>query len=191
MGGEPRKTHGLAPKGKKAKVKTKKPKRYQPRVDIWGAISHNKPLAIDIKTSEDRKKEGVKGYGKKWVKLFLRKKVAPKIAKMSQNIIVNMDRGFHFRPDEIEDELKKGGATNIDDVWIFPTNGGKLCNPLDNTLWHSMKEKVRKKHPEDETATVKAVKKAFMDTTSKDLHAYYRNCGLTYGSDAYKDLNVE
>jgi hypothetical protein len=66
MGGEPRKTHGLAPKGKKAKVKTKKPKRYQPRVDIWGAISHNKPLAIDIKTSEDRKKEGVKGYGKKW-----------------------------------------------------------------------------------------------------------------------------
>ena len=45
-----------------------------------------------------------------------------------------MDRGFHFTPDEIEEELKKGGAQNIDDVWIFPPNAGKLCDPLDNTL---------------------------------------------------------
>ena len=109
---------------------------------------------------------------------------------MGQKIIVSMDRGFHFTPDEIEDELKKGGASNIEDVWLLPVNAGKLCNPLDNTLWHSMKEKVRKNHPQDETATAKAVKKAFMNTTSKDLHAYYRNCGLTHGSDPYKDLNV-
>jgi len=92
-----------------------------------------------------------------------------------------MDRGFHFTPDEIENELKEGGAGNIDDIWIFPPNGGKLCNPLDNTLWHSMKAKVRKTQPTDEKATAKAVKKAFINIPAQDLHAYYRNCALTKG----------
>jgi hypothetical protein len=189
MNSEPRPTRSLAPAGKKAKVRTKKPKRYQPRLDIWGAISYNKPLAIDIQTSAQRKKRGVKGYGKKDVKTFLRKKVAPQVAKMKEKVIVGMDRGFHFKPHEIEDELKKGGAKNIDDVWIFPTNAGKLCNPLDNNLWHSMKQNVRKDHPDGEDATAKVVKKVFMKTPSKDLHAYYRNCALTYGKDPYESLN--
>ena len=109
---------------------------------------------------------------------------------MNQDVIVSMDRGFHFKPDEIENELKKGGARNIEDVWIFPPNAGKLCNPLDNTLWHSMKQKVRKNHPDDEKETAKAVKKAFMGTPTKELHAYYRNCALTHGQDPYKDLDV-
>ena len=88
-----RPTHGLAPKGKKAKVKSNKPEKYQPRVDMWGAISYNKPLAFDIKTSEDRKKEDVKGYRKKHLKTFLRKKLAPKISTMQSKVILNME-GF-------------------------------------------------------------------------------------------------
>ena len=188
MKAEPRKLYGLAPKGKKARVVTNKPERYQARLDIWGAISYNKPLAIDIKTSEDRKKKGVKGYGKKDVKTFLRTKVAPKVAEMREDVILCMDRGFHFRPEEVDDELKKGGAQNIEDVWIFPVNGGKWCNPLDNNLWHSMKQRVRRQAPEDEKATAKMVKKTFMSIPAKDLRSYYRNCALTSRTDPYKDL---
>ena len=188
MKGEPRRTHGLAPKGKKAKVVTKKAESYQPRLDIWGAISYHKPLAVDIQTSEDRKKKGVKGYGKNDVRDFLRKKVAPQLSKMHGKFIVCMDRGFHFTADDVEDELKRGGATNVEDIWIFPTNGGKLCNPLDNTLWHSMKQQVRRTNPKDEKATAKAVKKTFMNIKAKDLHSYYQNCALTRGTNPYKDL---
>ena len=63
------------------------------------------------------------------MKTFLRKKVAPQVAKMRDNVIVGMDRGFHFKPHEVEDELKKGGAKNIEDVWIFPTNAGNCATP--------------------------------------------------------------
>ena len=178
----------MAPKGKKAKVTTQQAESYKPRLDIWGAISYNRPLAIDIKTPEDRKKKGVKGYGKKDVKLFLKRKVAPQVARMHGNVIVCMDRGFHFQAHEVENELKQGGASNIEDVWIFPVNGGKVCNPLDNTLWHSMKEQVRRVHPKDEKATVRAVKRVFMNVKAQDLHSYYRNCALTRPSDPYKDL---
>jgi hypothetical protein len=61
----------------------------------------------------------VKGYGKKDVKLFLREKVAPEVKKICDSVIVCLDRGFHFKPDEVEDELKAGGAGNIEDVWSF------------------------------------------------------------------------
>lgn len=185
---EARRGYGLAPKGKKAKVETKKQENYQPRLDIWGAVTYNRPLAIDIQTSEDRKKKGVKGYGKKDVKLFLRKKVAPEVKKIRDSVIVCLDRGFHFKPDEVEDELKAGGAGNIEDVWIFPTNGGKVCNPLDNTLWHSMKQRVRRNAPKDEPEARRVVKKTFMNISAKDLRSYFKNCGLNRGTDPYKDL---
>jgi len=53
---------------------------------------------------------------------------------MRTNVIINMDRGFHCKSGELIDELKAGGAENVEDVWFFPPNAGKLCNPLDNTL---------------------------------------------------------
>src|SRR6185437_595170 len=87
MKAESRRGYGLAPKGKKAKVVTKQAESYQPRLDIWGAISYNNPIAIDIKTSEDRKKKGVKGYGKNDVKSFLRNKVASKVKKFRDKVI--------------------------------------------------------------------------------------------------------
>ena len=96
---EPRRLHGLAPKGKKARVATKKQERYQ--LDIWGAFSYHKPLALAIQDSEERKRKKVRGYGKKDVKKFLRTKV--QVAKLKENVIVNMDRGFHFLPEEIEE----------------------------------------------------------------------------------------
>ena len=164
--------YGLAPKGKKAKIKTEKPSAYHPRVDMWGAISYNKPLAFDIKTSKDRKQEGVKGYRKKHLKLFLKKKVAPKIANLSCNVILNMDRGFKCSSEELAEALKAGGAKNVEDVWIFPPNAGKLCNPLDNTLWHSMKQRVRKEKPNSEEELAKAAKKTFMKISPKDIHSY-------------------
>lgn len=185
---EARRGYGLAPKGEKAKVETKQPASYQPRLDIWGAISYNRPVAIDIQTSEDRKERGVRGYGKKDVKVFLRRKVAPEVQKICDSVIVCMDRGFHFKPDEIEYELKEGGAANIEDVWIFPRNGGKVCNPLDNTLWHSMKQRVRRSAPKDEAAASRLVKKTFMNIAGKDLRSYYKKCALTRRTDPYKDL---
>ena len=74
------------------------------------------------------------------------------------------------------------------DAWIFPEGAGKLCNPLDNTLWHSLKERVRNHEPKDEISTAKSLKKEFMAISAKDIHAYYRHCSLTHGQDLHKDL---
>ena len=55
MRAEPRSLTGLAPIGQIPKTRAKKPEKYQPRVDIFGAISYNQPLACETKTSVQRK----------------------------------------------------------------------------------------------------------------------------------------
>ena len=84
MRAEPRKLKGLAPKGKAAVTKASKPEKYEPRVDMYGAISYTAPLACETVTSAERKtitntrtgKKGVKGYTKSMLKNFLQKEIS-------------------------------------------------------------------------------------------------------------------
>jgi len=82
MRAEPRNLKGLAPKGQPAVTKASKPEKYEPRVDMYGAIAYTGPLACETVTSTQRreivntrtKKKGVKGYTKSMLKKFLKEK---------------------------------------------------------------------------------------------------------------------
>ena len=160
---EPRKLRALAPRGNTPRVTATRHEKYEPRVDMWGAIAYSGPLACETFTSQQRKnviktrsgKKGVKGYTKPMVKNFLKKKLAPKIKKLKGKPILCMDKGLHFKEEEVKEAIEDGGATNLHDVWIFPTNTAKFVSPLDNTLWHGLKERVRARKPDtDSTARV-------------------------------------
>lgn len=195
---EPRKQTGLAPSGQTPKTTAEKAEKYEPRVDIMGAISYNGPLACETKTSKQRKaipnprkkgKLGVKGYTKGMVKDFLKDQVAPKIKDMKvKKVIVCIDKGLAFKEEEAKEQLRLGGAKNLDDVWIMATNIAKHVNPLDNNFWHSLKERVRARKPKTEAGTAKIVKEEFMAISPTDIQSYYRNCKLTHGSDPNEDL---
>jgi hypothetical protein len=71
-----------------------------------GAISYYAPLAVETKTSKQRRatpnprkgKIGVKGYTKDMVKNFLKDKLAPKIKDMKvKEVIVCMDKGLFLK----------------------------------------------------------------------------------------------
>jgi hypothetical protein len=194
---EPRRLTGLAPVGKTPKTTTKKAEKYEPRVDIMGAICFNKPLACETKTSKQRKaipnprkrKIGVKGYTKNMVCDFLRNELAPKIKELNvKNVVVCMDKGLSFKEEEARQQLLDGGAQNVKKVWILPTNVAKYVSPLDNTLWHSLKERVRARKPKSEAQTARIIKEEFMAISQMDIKNYYRNCKLTRGSDPAADL---
>jgi hypothetical protein len=194
---EPRSRTGLAPKGQMAKTTAKKPEKYEPRVDIMGAINYDMPLACETKTSSQRKstknkktgKKGVKGYTKEMVKKFLKNKLAPKIQTMkARKVIVCMDKGLAFKEDEAKEQLRLGGAQNVDKIWILPKDAAKYVSPLDNTLWHSLKDRVRARKPKSEPATARIINEEFMGISKTDIHNYFKNCKLNRGSDASEDL---
>ena len=123
------------------------------------------------------------------VKNFLKNKLAPKIKSMEvQKVIVCMDKGLAFKEQEAKEQLRLGGAHNVEKIWILPKDTAKYVSPLDNTLWHSLKEKVRARKPRSEAATARVIKEEFMGITQMEIHNYYRNCKLTHRSDPLEDL---
>ena len=64
-------------------------------------------------------------------------------------------------------------------MWILPKDTAKYVSPLDNTLWHSLKERVRARKPKSEAGTARIVNEEFMGISQKDIHNYYRNCRIT------------
>jgi hypothetical protein len=175
-------------------VRLREAEKYEPRVDIMGAIGYDAPLACETKTSKQRRsipnprkgKIGVKGYTKPMVKNFLRKKLAPKIKEMKvKEVVVCMDKGLS---QEAKEELWAGGAQNVKEICILPTNTAKYVIPLDNTLWHSVKQRVRARKPKSEEGTARIVKEEFMGISQKDIQSYFRNCKLTWRSDPSGDI---
>ena len=197
MRAEPRKLKGLAPKGQPAVTRASKPEKYEPRVDMYGAVAYTGPLVCETVTSTQRKaimntrtgKKGVRGYTKSMVKKFLREKMAPQIKRMKEKkVIIGLDKGLALKREEVLQEIAAGRARNIHDVWIFPTSTAKYVNPLDNTLWHSLKERVRERKPQTEDETAAAMEEEFMAISEADMKGYYRHCALTRRSDPFKDL---
>jgi hypothetical protein len=70
MRAEPRKLRGLASKGQSAKIKAEKAEKYEPRVDMYGAISYNGPLCLETKTSGQRKNSKQKNSKKRCSRLY-------------------------------------------------------------------------------------------------------------------------
>ena len=193
MRSEPRPLKGLARAGQTPKTTAEKAEKYEPRVDIMGAVGYHAPLACETKTSTQRRvipnprrnKIGVKGYTKPMVKNFLKNELAPKISEMKvKDVIVCMDKGLSFKEEEAKEQLRAGGAQNVKEVWILPTNSAKHISPLDNNLWHSLKERVRARKPRTEVGTARIIKQEFMSTSQ----SYFRNCRLTWRSDPSGDL---
>ena len=194
MRSEPRPLRGLAPSGQ---IPAEKAEKYEPRVDVMGAVGYHGPLAFETKTSTQRRviqnprknKIGVKGYTKPMVKNFLEKELAPKICEMKvKDVIVCMDKGLSFKEEEAKEQLRAGGARNVKGVWILPTNSAKRISPLDNNLWHSLKQRVRARKPRTEVGTARILKQEFMSISPTDIQSYYRNCRLTWRSDPSGDL---
>ena len=194
---EPRPLKGLSPIGQPANTSAEKPEKYEPRIDIMGAICYHGPLACETKTSKQRRaipnpkkgKIGVKGYTKSMVKNFLRMELSPKIQDTkAKEVIVCMDKGLAFKEDEAREQFRLGGASKVKAVWILPTNTAKYVSPLDNTLWHSLKERVRARKPKTEAGTARIVKQEFMRFTESEIQSHYRKCKLTRNSNPSEDL---
>lgn len=194
---EPRPRTGLALAGEPATTTAEKPEQYEPRIDIMGAISYDGPLACETKTSKQRratwnpkkKRKGVKGYTKPMVKKFLRYQLSPKIQDMAaEEVIVCMDKGLAFKEEEAKEQFRLGGTLKVKSVWILPRDTAKYVNPLDNTLWHTLKERVRARKSRTEAGTARIVKQVFMAFTRSEIQQYFKKCKLKRNSNVSEDL---
>ena len=98
-----------------------------------------------------------------------------------------MDKGLNFKPDEVKEELKAGGA-EVEDMWILPTGTAKHISPLDNCIWHDVKEETRKRVPKDENEIAETMHDVFLALDAEKLKHHYSHNALTTSSDFYQGL---
>jgi hypothetical protein len=185
-----RRRYGLAPKGKKAKVSTRKPSRYTPRVDVMGACVGDHVLDLDVLTPDQRKKAGVKGYTKARVLKWFRETLALNIQALHrEGIVVVVDKALSMKPDEAKGALVAGGCSEDVQVWVMETNIAKHCSPLDNAIWHEWKDMVRNEQPINESSLLRIIQRQWHSLDSQHVTNYYRKCALTGGSDVTRGLD--
>jgi hypothetical protein len=186
---EPQPSMGLAPKGHAAKSVSKRRESYKHRVDFCCAISLDGPLACNVMLPEDRKREEVSGYNKDLLLDFVTEELSGPIRAMKpRTVVVCLDKGLRVTPEEVMEELKDAGATNVRKVLIMPTNAGKVTNPLDNAMWADVKRRVRERKPKTVEEVGQVFEEEFYNTPAAKIRGWYRLSGVLPGSDVNRDL---
>lgn len=181
---------GLAPTGKRARVQRERAEAFSARIDMLAAVGYDGPLAATTITPEQREKPKQRGVTKARLLRFLTEDVAPAIAARAQwSHVIITDQGLHPRPDEIKAALASGGANNVEEPWLIPTGAGKFVNPLDNTLFSTVKTDYRGRRPGTLNQAARNLRDAFMQLSQEDVRACYKHCGLTRAHDSAYDLD--
>lgn len=186
---ESKPTYGLARRGHTAKESGKTREVWEPRVDFVGAVNWDGPIAPAATTPKDRKVDEVSGYTKTLMLDWITESLSGPISEMnSKEVVVCMDKGLSLTEEEVKEELIDGGADNVKHVWIMPTNGGKILNPLDNCLWPEWKKKVREREPKTPDELAQIMTEEFNAVPPDHVRAYYRKCSLLAGDPLDRDL---
>jgi hypothetical protein len=83
--------------------------------------------------------------------------------------------------------LRAGKCESVKQVLYMPAGSAKYLSPLDNPLWHSIKEFVRNRHPLSIDDIPSLLSEAFYSLSKEQIQNAYRKCSLVYGTDEYYD----
>jgi hypothetical protein len=98
-----------------------------------------------------------------------------------------MDRSSIHNVDKIKEAFIDRGCQCITNIILLPPMSAKRLSPLDNTLFHDWKERIRKRCPITEENIEQLMNDEWDILTSKQLHAYYKHCRLVDQQDVYSD----
>ena len=125
-----------------------KPSAYAERYDFIGAIIGFEAIACMILSPADQKNRHTDGVTKEILNEWIVDTLAPAINRLSiDKVYLVCDRSrIHNKMDMIQ-ALRTGKCQSVVDVSFMPTASAKYISPLDNPIWHSIKECVRSQYP--------------------------------------------
>jgi hypothetical protein len=161
---------------------------YADRYDMITFISGETVLPPIIYTPEDRAVRGVKGITGDMLNSFIEDYLARSISGLDKYpLYLFCDKSKIHNIERMKESFENGLCFEIVDISFMPAKASKRLSPLDNGLYHSWKQRVRKHHPITENNLVQLMNDEWMKTTAKQIANAYKHCGLTYSQNIYKD----
>ncbi|CAF0985160.1 unnamed protein product [Didymodactylos carnosus] len=142
----PRRT--LVAPGQQALIIVDKPSAYASRYDLTGAINGSQPIACMVLTPDDRKEKDIKGVRKHIVNEWILKKLAPAINRLAiDNVYLICDKSRAHNKLDMMQAFKDANCPPVIGIHYVSTASSKYISPLDNPIWHSLKETHRGLYP--------------------------------------------
>ena len=182
----PRRT--LVAPGYQPYILVDKPSAYADRYDFIGAINGSQPIACTTLTPTERQRRNIKGVTKFIVNEWIINELAPAIGRLGlTSVYVICDKSRAHQRLAMLEAFKAGRCREVVDVLFMPTASAKYLSPLDNPLWHSFKEIVRKQHPLQANDIPESLSNTFFSLSTNEIRNAYRKCAITAKSDVHRD----
>jgi DDE superfamily endonuclease len=158
---------------------------YSARYDMIGCCTGNEMLPPIVYSPEDRAAREVDGIRGWMINDYIEDILARSISALDRYpMYLIIDRAKPHNKQQMMEAFHNGGCFEIVDIIYMPTKSAKRLSPLDNAIWHEMKEKVRRQSPLTSNNVISNMMTAYHSIIPK---SYYRLCGLTHGQSVYKD----
>jgi hypothetical protein len=178
----------LVAPGEKQFVVASDTSHYAARYDMIAGVIGDRVLPPIIFSPNDRKGLGVHGITEQMLIDYIEDILARTVSALDRYpVFLVCDRASIHTPTKIREAFWNVGCEELVEVLYMPTNAAKKMSPLDNSLFHEWKERVRNHAPYTEKNIISAMIKEWEATTQKHIKQYFHHCGITYGCDPYTD----
>jgi len=83
--------------------------------------------------------------------------------------------------------FETGKCKSVIDVCYMPTASAKYISPLDNPIWHSFKEAIRKQYPVTTANLSSLLSQTFLSLSKRESKNAYRKCAIVRGVNIFYD----
>jgi DDE superfamily endonuclease len=178
----------LVAPGEDENVEVEDSSNFAPRYDFIGSIAGDRPLPPIVFSPEDRKEWGQKGISGEMVIHYIETILAQACGALDQYpLYLVLDKSTAHSKAKILDAFHDNGCQDLVDVWFFPTKGAKRMSPLDNSLFHQWKQRVRKGGMLTKRNIRRRMADAWNNLPATSIRNCIRHCGLTGGRNVYFD----
>jgi hypothetical protein len=181
-------THTLVALGEKEYVVVEDTSAYAKRYDMIACITSKEVLPPIIYTPDERKTLSVRGINTKMLVTYIQQILAQACGALDRYpLYLILDKATCHSKSQLLEAFHDNGCQSLVDIWSMPTQAAKRMSPLDNSLFHEWKERVRNRHPITSKNIEQLMSDEWNNIPPQHLSHYYQHCGLTGRGNVYFD----
>jgi hypothetical protein len=166
--------------GEKPYVVVEETTTYAKRYDMIACCTGQEVLPPIIFSPSDREMIRTRGVNTKMLIKYIQDILAQACGALDRwPLILVLDKASIHNEAEIMEAFRDNGCQDLAFIMKMPTQAGKRMSPVDNSLFHEWKERVRTHNPLTDRNIVQIMSDEWNSLPKRHLAAYYQHCGLT------------
>jgi hypothetical protein len=161
---------------------------YAKRFDMIACCSASEHFPPIVYSPQERKAAEVKGINTKMLLTYIQNILAQAVGALDRYpMYLVLDRATCHNEAKILEAFHDNGCQELVAVWKMPTQAAKRMSPLDNSLFHDWKQRVRNRGPIHESNLEQLMADEWNNLPPRLVRSHYQHCRLMRWQNVYSD----